>query len=149
MHDAVLAASISADALIMAAAVADFQPDHAADQKIKKTKETTELELSLIRTPDILQAVKQQREATKTPKVVVGFAAETQSLQANAQAKLESKRLDLIVANDVSAGDAGFAVDTNRVTLLDAGGGVEQLPVMSKAQVANQVLERVVALLNT
>jgi len=149
MHDAVLAASVSADALIMAAAVADFQPDHAADQKIKKTKETTELELSLIRTPDILQAVKQQREATKTPKVVVGFAAETQSLQANAQAKLESKRLDLIVANDVSAGDAGFAVDTNRVTLLDAGGGVEQLPVMSKAQVANQVLERVVALLNT
>ncbi len=147
MQDAVLDACRSADALIMAAAVADFRPDHAADQKIKKTQDTLELELRLVRTPDILLAVKQQRESTGTPKVVVGFAAETHSLLENAQAKLDSKGLDLIVANDVSAQGAGFAVDTNRVTLLDAGGGVEALPVISKAQVAERVLDRLTALL--
>lgn len=147
MRDAVRDACRDADALIMAAAVADFRPEHAADQKIKKTKDTPGLELRLVRTPDILLAVKQQRESIRTPKVVIGFAAETHSLLENAQAKLESKGLDLIVANDVSAQGAGFAVDTNRVTLLDAGGGVEALPVMSKAQVAERVLDRLTALL--
>ncbi len=145
MRDAVVDACRDADALIMAAAVADFQPEHIVAQKIKKTKDT--LELKLVHTPDILLAVKQQREATGTPKLVIGFAAETRSLLENAQAKLQSKALDLIVANDVSAGDAGFAVDTNRVTLLDAGGGVDALPVMSKAHVAERVLDRLVALL--
>jgi len=147
MHDAVLEACRSADVLIMAAAVADFRPERAADQKIKKTKDTPELDLRLVRTTDILQAVKRQRDAAKLPKVVIGFAAETRDLIENAQAKLDSKGLDLIVANDVSAKDAGFAVDTNRVTLLDAGGGVEALPVMSKAQVAERVMDRLVALL--
>lgn len=146
MHDAVLEACRRADALIMAAAVADFRPERTVDQKIK-TKDTPDLDLRLVRTTDILQAVKRQRDATKLPKVVIGFAAETRDLIENARAKLDSKGLDLIVANDVSAKDAGFAVDTNRVTLLDAGGGVESLPVMSKAQVAERVMDRLVALL--
>ena len=148
MCAAVLEACREADALIMAAAVADFSPQQVADQKIKKAKDTPGLELSLVRTPDILLAVKQQRETNNRPRVVIGFAAETQSLLENARAKLDSKGLDLIVANDVSGADSGFAVDANRVTLLDAGGGVEQLPVMSKAQVAERVLDRVVALLH-
>jgi phosphopantothenoylcysteine decarboxylase/phosphopantothenate--cysteine ligase len=147
MCTAVLAACREADALLMAAAVADFRPEQAADQKIKKTNDRSSLELSLARTVDILAAVKTQREATRTPKVVIGFAAETRGLIENARAKLESKGLDLIVANDVSAHDAGFAVDTNRVTLLDVGGGVEALPVLSKAQVAERVVERLAALL--
>ncbi len=148
MCDAALAACREADALLMAAAVADFRPEQAADQKIKKTKDRLSLELGLVRTVDILAAVKAQREATSAPKVVIGFAAETRDLIENARAKLESKGLDLIVANDVSARDAGFAVDTNRVTLLDAGGGVEALPVLSKAQVAERVIDRLAVLLN-
>jgi phosphopantothenoylcysteine decarboxylase/phosphopantothenate--cysteine ligase len=147
MSDAVLAACRDADALIMAAAVADFQAAATADQKIKKTKETVELDLKLVRAPDILQAVKEQRDRVARPRVTIGFAAETRNLLANATAKLTSKGLDLIVANDVSATDAGFAVDTNRVTLLDAGGGVEALPIMTKAQVAERVLDRLIALL--
>ena len=147
MCDAVLAACRDADALIMAAAVADFQAAAQADQKIKKTADPVELDLKLVRTPDILQAVREQREQTSRPGVTIGFAAETQNLIDNATAKLHSKSLDLIVANDVSATDAGFAVDTNRVTLLDAGGGVEPLPVMSKSQVAEHILNRLAALL--
>ena len=147
MRAKVIEACRDADALIMAAAVADFQSAHTADQKIKKTKDTVEFEIKLIRTPDILEAVKEQRDRTERPKVVIGFAAETQHLIDNARAKLTSKGLDLIAANDVSAADAGFAVDTNRVTLLDAGGGVEPLPIMSKVQVAEHVLDRMTALL--
>jgi phosphopantothenoylcysteine decarboxylase/phosphopantothenate--cysteine ligase len=81
------------------------------------------------------------------PRVVVGFAAESQDLIANAQAKLTRKGVDLLAANDISANDAGFAVDTNRVILLDAAGGQEVLPLMSKAQVAERIIARVAALL--
>ncbi len=144
MCGAVLEACRDADALIMAAAVADFQTATAADQKIKKTQDTLELELKLVRTPDILQAVHDQRGIAQRPKMVIGFAAETQNLLDHAAAKLKSKGLDLIVANDVSAKDAGFVVDTNRVTLIDAGGGIEALPIMSKAEVAERVLDRLV-----
>jgi phosphopantothenoylcysteine decarboxylase/phosphopantothenate--cysteine ligase len=148
MSDAVVTACRDADALIMAAAVADFQAAAQADQKIKKTTDTVELGLQLVRTPDILLAVKAQRDQTSRPRVTIGFAAETQNLLENATSKLRSKGLDLIVANDVSAADAGFAVDTNRVTLLDAGGGVEPLPMLSKAQVAEHILNRLAALLS-
>jgi phosphopantothenoylcysteine decarboxylase/phosphopantothenate--cysteine ligase len=147
MCEQVIEASREADALIMAAAVADFQTAQMANQKIKKAQDTIELELKLIHTPDILQAVKEQRDQLKQPHIVIGFAAETQDLIDNAQTKLHNKGLDLIVANDVSAKDAGFAVDTNRVTLLDAGGGVEALPMMSKTQVAERLLDRLIALL--
>jgi phosphopantothenoylcysteine decarboxylase/phosphopantothenate--cysteine ligase len=147
MCAAVLSACHDADALIMAAAVADFQAAHLADHKIKKTKDTVEFEVHLTRTPDILQAVKEQKETIGKPQITIGFAAETQHLIDNALAKLHAKGLDLIVANDVAAPDAGFAVDTNRVTFIGAGGGVEPLALMSKAQVAERVLDRLIKLL--
>jgi phosphopantothenoylcysteine decarboxylase/phosphopantothenate--cysteine ligase len=91
--------------------------------------------------------VAERREKTRRPTVVVGFAAESQDLIENAREKVLRKKLSLIVANDISARDAGFSVDTNRVTLIGATGGVEPLPLLSKAQVADVVLERVVGLL--
>ena len=103
MCEAVLAACRDADALIMAAAVADFQAAHLAEHKIKKTKDTVEFDVHLTRTPDILQAVKEQKETIGKPQITIGFAAETQNLIDNALAKLHAKGLDLIVANDVAA----------------------------------------------
>jgi phosphopantothenoylcysteine decarboxylase/phosphopantothenate--cysteine ligase len=141
MRDAVLAALKGADALVMAAAVADYRPVQVSSQKIKKAEERLTLELT--RTPDILGEVADLRAAGRGPRVVVGFAAETADLLANAQAKLHQKRLDMIAANDVSAPDAGFGVDTNRVTLLWADGTVEPLPLMSKEDLAHLIWDRV------
>jgi phosphopantothenoylcysteine decarboxylase/phosphopantothenate--cysteine ligase len=140
MQAAVLETCPSADALIMAAAVADFRPAHPAEQKIKKGQGNPTLEL--IPNPDILAAVKNQRAQTGKPELVVGFAAETQALLDNAQVKLQAKGLDLIVANDVSTVEAGFEVDTNRVTLLWAHGEQEELPLMSKADVAAKLIQK-------
>jgi phosphopantothenoylcysteine decarboxylase/phosphopantothenate--cysteine ligase len=144
MLDAVLEDAADADALLMAAAVGDYRPATVSEHKIKKTADLT---LRLERTPDILAAVARQRADTGRPQVVVGFAAESQDLLENARAKLEAKRLDLIVANDITAADAGFAAETNRVVLLDREGGVEELPLMSKAAVAETVLDRVTRML--
>jgi phosphopantothenoylcysteine decarboxylase/phosphopantothenate--cysteine ligase len=141
MADAVLRAVAEADALVMAAAVADFRPAQVAAQKLKK--DAGPPVVALERNPDILLDVAQQRAASGHPQVVVGFAAETEDLLENAQAKLARKGLSLIVANDVSAADAGFAVDANRVTLLADDGSRETLPLMSKAEVADQVMARV------
>ncbi|NJN83172.1 MAG: bifunctional phosphopantothenoylcysteine decarboxylase/phosphopantothenate--cysteine ligase CoaBC [Caldilineaceae bacterium] len=145
MLEAVLVECQDADALLMAAAVADFRPAAAASQKIKKLGGVPQLDLAP--NPDILAALAEARRGSGIPHVVVGFAAETQDLLENAQSKLERKALDLIVANDVAARDAGFAVDTNRVTLLSSTGPAETLPLMSKAEVAGRVVERVVELL--
>ena len=145
MAQAVLAASQDADALLMAAAVADFRPAQMAEQKVKKERGLASLGLEP--TTDILAAVASQRPSSKHPRVVVGFAAETENLIDNAKAKLKAKTLDLIVANDVSAADSGFAVDTNRVILLDAWGDSEPLPLMSKTAVAERVIGRVTELL--
>ncbi len=145
MRDAVLSASEGADALVMAAAVADYRPVESALQKIKKTE--GDLTLQLSRTPDILAEVARRRESGRAPQVAVGFAAETEDLLANAREKLQRKRLDLIAANDVSAADAGFGVDTNQVTLLAADGTVEALPLMSKEEVAHEIWDRVGQLL--
>ena len=145
MHLAVLEACASADALVMAAAVADFRPASPAIHKIKK--ESGIPEITLEHTPDILAAVADFKGRTGFPRLSVGFAAESQDLLRNAEKKLHAKKLDLIVANDISALDAGFAADTNRVTLLDASGEVVNLPLMSKSQVASVVLDRVAALL--
>jgi phosphopantothenoylcysteine decarboxylase/phosphopantothenate--cysteine ligase len=143
MAEAVLAVA-DTDALIMAAAVADFRPAQVADQKIKKAAvPLVELETTV----DILTVVAERREATGKPTVVVGFAAESENLIENAREKVFRKKLSLIVANDISAKDAGFSVDTNRVTLVGSGGGVEPLSLMSKEQVAEVVLERVAGLL--
>lgn len=133
------------DALVMAAAVADYQPGVVQPHKIKKTGEHMTLEL--VRTPDILAEVAELRLSGHGPRVVVGFAAETEDLLANARAKLHRKRLDLLVANDVSAPDAGFGAETNRVTLLWPDGAVESLPLMSKDDVAHAIWDRVVRIL--
>jgi phosphopantothenoylcysteine decarboxylase / phosphopantothenate---cysteine ligase len=145
MLAAVLEAVSQADILIMAAAVSDFRAANPSGEKIKREKGIPQVELE--RTLDILAAVAAQRSSSSTPRIVVGFAAESQDLRQNALAKLHAKKLDLIVANDITASDAGFAVDTNRVTLLDAGGGEEDLPLMSKADIAENLLERIVAML--
>lgn len=144
MRDAVLAACIRTDLLLMAAAVGDYRPTTVALQKIKK--EEGDLTLRLEHTPDILAAVAEQRTTTGFPRVVVGFAAESQDLVENARAKLKAKRLDLIVANDVTAPNAGFAAETNRVVLLDRQGNVEELPLLTKAAVAEAVLEHILFL---
>jgi phosphopantothenoylcysteine decarboxylase/phosphopantothenate--cysteine ligase len=128
-----------AHALIMAAAVADYQPRSVAKAKIKK-ESAQSMTIELVRTPDILGEVKGNF-------IKVGFAAESEDLVANARRKLEQKGLDLIVANDISDAQSGFDVDTNKVTLIDRQGKVEALPLMSKREVAERVLDRVVGML--
>lgn len=152
MLEAVLNESADADALIMAAAVADFRPSQAAGNKMKKRDGIPQIELEA--TEDILEAVAGQRLALsevegskkKRPCVTVGFAAESRDLIENAGEKLKSKKLDLIVANDISSKDAGFGVETNRVTLLFSSGKQKSLPLMSKAEVADAIIECVAAL---
>lgn len=135
------------DVLIMAAAVADFRPATTAEHKIKKSENPSEgLTLSLVRTVDILATISQ---LPQRPKVVVGFAAESQDLLTNAQSKLTRKKLDLIVANDISATDAGFQVDTNRVVIIDATGHQERLDLMTKAQVSEHIIQRIGFLLQS
>ncbi len=145
MLEAVLANIPGADALLMAAAVADFRPVARADQKIKKENGPPEIKLE--NTPDILKTVSQMKVESGFPRLIVGFAAESQALLENALRKLESKHLDLIVANDITASDAGFGVDTNRVSILAAGGDLQTLPLMSKAEVAENILARLTHLL--
>jgi phosphopantothenoylcysteine decarboxylase/phosphopantothenate--cysteine ligase len=143
MLEAVLTATRTADCLIMAAAVADFRPKTSADQKIKKQGHPEKLTLEMVRNSDILAEVATQKSKGHGPCLTVGFAAETEDLLANAKNKLERKKLDLIVANDVSASDAGFAIDTNRVILLAVDGTVEELPLMSKVEVAEAIFDTV------
>jgi len=141
MLAAVRQACVDADALVMAAAVADFRPAHVANQKIKKLTGTPLLELAP--NPDILATLAQERDSFPRLQFVVGFAAETQNLLENAQSKLARKRLDLIVANDVTADNAGFAVDTNRVIFLRQDGSQEALPLLSKADVARHIVDEI------
>jgi phosphopantothenoylcysteine decarboxylase/phosphopantothenate--cysteine ligase len=148
MLQAVLDHTSGADALVMAAAVADFRPQTTAGHKIKKGADDSGLTLQLARNPDILLAVRDQRQQTGWPRVCVGFAAESENLLANARDKLDRKGLDLLVANDISAPDAGFAVDTNRVIILDAGGGQQQIDLASKASISEAIIARVASLLN-
>lgn len=138
------------DILVMAAAVADFRPAFPSQEKIKK--EIAIPQVPLERTPDILQEVAQVKAQTGWPRLTVGFAAESQDLLENARLKLEKKRLDLIVANDISAPDAGFSSDTNRVTIIFAPSAshharIEPLDLMTKEQVAEVVWERILSLL--
>jgi phosphopantothenoylcysteine decarboxylase/phosphopantothenate--cysteine ligase len=135
MKKAVAGAVKKADALLMAAAVADYQPEKTASAKIKKESKQN-LTLKLIKTPDILSEVKGDF-------IKVGFAAESENLIANAKKKLVTKGLDLIIANDITAPDAGFDVDTNRVIIIDKKGKTEELPLMSKREVAERILDKV------
>jgi phosphopantothenoylcysteine decarboxylase/phosphopantothenate--cysteine ligase len=149
MLQAVLGHLPGADALLMAAAVADFRPKAIAEQKIKKNDQTNDAPvIELARTPDILLQVKSARAATGFPRVVVGFAAESQHLLANAHEKRERKGLDLLIANDITQPGAGFAGDTNQVIILDSDGSQTPLELASKARVAEAIIERVAAKLN-
>ena len=141
MRDAIIPECEGADLLVMAAAVADYQPSEPVGQKIKREGRDG-LTLSLAQTPDILAEVGRPAGLVK-----VGFAAESQDLLENAAAKLEAKDLDLIVANDITATDAGFAVDTNRVTMLGRKWQKEELPLLTKYEVGCRILDRAAELI--
>jgi len=138
MRDAVLDALPTADLLLMAAAVADYGPAMAAEHKIKKREGS--LTLELVPTPDILAEVARVR---RPGQILVGFAAETENLLANAQEKLKRKRLDLIVANDARQ---AIGAASSQVTIIGADGRVEELPLLPKEEVAGRILERVMSL---
>ena len=140
MREAVLKHLESASILIMAAAVSDYRPKQKAPEKIKKSKLPTALELEL--NPDILAEAGKK----KNSRILVGFAAETENLLQSTRQKLEKKNLDLIVANDVTLPGAGFEVDTNIVKILDRSGKVEELPLMTKEDLADYILDRIALL---
>ena len=133
------------DALIMAAAAADFRPKSAAKDKLKKRDGIPQIQLEAA--PDILKTVAGSGSGKRRFKVMVGFAAESRDLLENASEKLKSKGLDFIAANDISATDAGFAVETNRLTLLFADGTQETLPLMNKSEAAEKIIEHIARLL--
>jgi len=139
MYQAVKKAVAKADALIMAAAVADYRPVKVSESKIKR-QQVSSLTLELERTPDILGEVKGNF-------VRVGFAAESENLVANAKEKLHKKQLDLIAANDITAADSGIGADANQVVIIDREDKVEELPLLPKREVADKILDRVVELL--
>jgi phosphopantothenoylcysteine decarboxylase/phosphopantothenate--cysteine ligase len=141
MYDAVLEHYGECSVIIKAAAVSDYRPKFASDQKLKKLNAHTSLELE--RNRDIIAEV----GSLKGNRVLVGFAAETMDVIENARKKLEEKHLDLIVVNDVSRSDSGFATETNRVVVIDSQGKTDYLPLMSKEEVAHRILDRVLALL--
>ena len=128
-----------ADAVIMAAAVADWRVAEIADQKVKKSGADS-WTIDLVKNPDLIAGIHADRL------VKVGFAAESEDLINNARAKIQSKGLHMIVANDITSEDAGFAVDDNRVIILDREGSEERLPLMSKYDVGVQILDRVIPL---
>jgi phosphopantothenoylcysteine decarboxylase/phosphopantothenate--cysteine ligase len=142
MRHAVLEEFSGCTALIMAAAVSDYRPVDFARKKIKRGEGPIELRLEP--NPDILKEI----SARKNGKMLVGFAAETGELVTNAAKKLKDKNLDMIVANNVSEAGAGFDVDTNVATILDRAGTVRSLPLMSKDELAEQILDHLLVLKN-
>jgi phosphopantothenoylcysteine decarboxylase/phosphopantothenate--cysteine ligase len=141
MREAMNALAVDADVVVMSAAVADFRPKVAADGKLKKRDGAPEIVLEP--TPDILAGL---GEAKREGQVLVGFAAETDDLLANASEKLRSKRLDLVVANDVGAPRVGFAHDTNAVTLLRPDAEPVEIDLASKRDVARAVIDTIVSI---
>jgi phosphopantothenoylcysteine decarboxylase/phosphopantothenate--cysteine ligase len=140
MHAAVMERAAAADVVIMAAAVADYAPEQAAAQK--RHKDADSLTLTLKRTPDILAELGARRASTGAGPLLIGFAAETENVIARAGEKLRQKKVDAIVANDVSRTDAGFDVDSNEVTIV-TGEGAEPLPLQSKSRAAAEILDRI------
>ena len=142
MQAAVVARAPDSDVIVMAAAVADFRPKEPPNRKLKKHEGLPEIVLEP--THDFLVDLGRDKPPGQ---VLVGFAAETDDLVEHAAEKLRTKRLDLIVGNDISQPDAGFEVDTNRAVMLDAGGGMVELPLQSKIALAGTILDRVAELL--
>jgi phosphopantothenoylcysteine decarboxylase/phosphopantothenate--cysteine ligase len=145
MASAVASALPTADVLVMAAAPADFRPSARAAQKIKKREKNGPQAIDLAPTIDILR---ETRTARRNGAIIVGFALETENGIPNARAKLQEKGLDLVVLNDATEEGAGFGVDTNRVTLISADANAESLPLMSKRDVADAILDRVQRMLH-
>lgn len=139
LADAVLAALPGADAVIMAAAIADYRPAKPSGQKLKKREQGDEVSLTLVRNPDVLEAVVAKREAGT---LVVGFKAETGDAVAEASRMLREKKLDLVVANDVTATGSEFGSDTDQVTLVSAD-GAESLPLLPKREVARRLVAKI------
>ena len=145
--EAALASHVwAADAVIMAAAVADFRPGTPSDRKLKRTEIGLQPSIVLDANPDLLGGLGAERTRRGSGPLLVGFAAETHDVVNYARAKLAAKAIDLIVANDVTAPDAGFAVDTNKVVLVEPG-GTRDLPLASKQAVAHGILDRVIELI--
>ena len=144
MREAVLAEYDSCDVVVMAAAVADYRVAAPAGQKIKKTDDSDELTLHLVKNPDILRELGEK----KTHQLLVGFAAETNNLEEYAVAKLQKKNADMLVGNDVSRAGAGFDVDTNIITIFEPGGKKTEYPLCSKKQAAEYILDAVVGALH-
>jgi phosphopantothenoylcysteine decarboxylase / phosphopantothenate---cysteine ligase len=140
MAERVLDLMADADVIVKTAAVSDYRPVETAPQKIKKQKET--MSLTLTRNPDILKALGER----KGGRILVGFAAETEHLEANAAQKLREKNLDIIAGNLIGVPHSGFQTDTNQVTLFFRDGAKEALPAMTKEAVAHTLLDRVAAL---
>ena len=138
MKEAMLSKLNEASVVVMAAAVADYRPETEETSKIKKGPGSRTLKL--VRTDDILMEISRRRSSEQT---LVGFAAETDDLAARAREKLAKKKLDLIVANDVTRNGAGFGTDTNQVILLAKQGPAEELPLLSKREVAERILDRI------
>ena len=136
MHDSVMENSSRADWIFMASAVADFKPQKVASQKIKKEEGVPEIELEP--TVDILKALDKSR---KTDQLIIGFAAETKNLLENASKKLESKNLDLIVANDVSAPGVGFGYNTNSVSVIHRNGTSTEISLCDKKEIARNIID--------
>lgn len=137
-------ATKDADVVVMTAAVADYRPAHEEKHKLKRGELGPKATIDLIANPDLLAELGKKR-GTKTTPMLVGFAAETDDVIGNAEKKLATKKCDLVVANDVSEPGSGFAVDTNRVTLVDSSGAIE-VPIGSKFEVAHRILDHVVAM---
>lgn len=137
MEEAVLANFENCDVVVMAAAVADYRPAEVSEMKIKKNGD--EMVLRLVKNPDILKKL----GTMKGNRILVGFSAETDDLEGNAADKLESKNLDMIVANDVTMEGAGFGTDTNIIKILKCDGTVIDLPLMSKLEAAHRILDEV------
>lgn len=141
MGNAILSCVDETDILMMVAAVADFRPNAVSDRKIKKNENADwGLAIGLEKTLDILSTVKERRDVTGFPRVVLGFAAETHNAFEYGREKLLRKGLNFIAVNDVTADGAGFAVDTNRVVLLSSAGVVEEMPLQSKTAVAERLI---------
>jgi len=160
MRDAVYDLITDADALVMSAAVADFSPANPAKHKIKKNSNEGRgqegkkaFSIPLVQSPDILGELADTLESptrrTQRHLVRVGFAAETDNIITNARDKMSRKRVDLLVANDVTRSDSGFGTDTNKVLIFHADGAIEDLPVMPKTGIAAVIWDRVVPLLST
>jgi phosphopantothenoylcysteine decarboxylase/phosphopantothenate--cysteine ligase len=138
MKAAIVARAAAMDAIIMAAAVGDYRPQAVSSLKIKKDED--HLDVTLVANPDILAQLGQTKPAHQ---VLVGFAAETDNLIANATKKLRNKNLDFIVANDLYQAGAGFACDTNQVQIITRDGQISELPCLPKEEVAALILDQV------